>query len=606
MGKENTGGRQIPGEDQIEKRQLSRMMFIEGFGAAGLTFPAVAAWGSRSEGLWPVLVYGVFFFLFIFWMLWIIWRLEKRNPEKMAEGYGLVLNKPLGMLYLVRLFVNALALFYFFGISIQKIYMPDMSLLKILLPFAVLLWYCTQTTLQKRARFLELLFPWIVALFFTLIVFSFLGLEGEFRLPPLQEDLALACRNGYFLLLCTTPLEFLLFLVPAVTGKQGGRQEEGETWWKKRNRLVIKTAAGIFLWDVLLWFVTVESLGGKLTASSPWPVIKIMQLIHLPGGFLERFDILLAVFWILCLAGVLSGYLYYGRKIAEEVFFTPVRKEEKLRINMAKMTGGVVLLLLGLSCFFLDGQEEFWRNLFIFYKKWVDFPLLLLLPLLALLSHFPRRLVGMAILCVGMLSLFGCQNHADVEEKSYVLSLYVEDSGENYTYWVSRADLAAMEEKEDSIPCVTTRFIAKNLNELESKFEKTEVGTLEWNHIETIFLGPNLINNGPKTSAFLQEWEASWQKSPNVLLSVCKEGAEELLKIKNIPEGAAGQEVSRLMEQAEQSPAPSAKATDRCCRTPVEVLRAKNAGEKEIYLYETSVENKRLVLKRQKQAKLLL
>ena len=171
---------------------------------------------------------------------------------------------------------------------------------------------------------------------------------------------------------------------------------------------------------------------------------------------------------------------------------------------------------------------------------------------------------------------------------------------------MSRADLAAMEEKEDSIPCVTTRFIAKNLNELENKFEKTEVGTLEWNHIETIFLGPNLINNGPKTSAFLQEWEASWQKSPNVLLSVCKEGAEELLKIKNIPEGAAGQEVSRLMEQAEQSTAPSAKATDRCCRTPVEVLRAKNAGEKEIYLYETSVENKRLVLKRQKQAKLLL
>lgn len=597
-------------DNQIEKRQLMRMMVIEGFGAAGLTFPAVAAWGSRSEGFWPVMVYGGLFFLFIFWMLFMIRRLEKNNPKAMAAGYGFVLNKPLGALYLARLLINGLALFCFFGISIQKIYMPDTSLLKILLPFAVLLWYCTQTTLQKRARFLELLFPWIAALFFMLIVFSFLGLEGEIRILSLQEDPALALRNGYYLLLCTTPLEFLLFLVPAAVKKQEREQKEGEEenrlWRKNRNRLVIKTAAGIFLWNVLLWFVTVESLGGRLTASSPWPVIKIMQLIHLPGGFLERFDILLAVFWILCLTGVLSGYLYYGRKIAEEVFFMQAKDEKNLRKKMAKLTGAAALFFLLFSCFVIQDQEQFWMKVFLFYKKWIDFPLLLFLPLLVSGRRFSRCLVGTAVFCVGILSLSGCENHADVEEKSYVLSLYVEDNGEGYQYWVSRADLAAMEDKEDSIPCVTTHFTAKNLDELENKFEKTEVGVLEWNHIETIFLGPNLVKNPGKACDFLQEWEASWQKSPNVLLSVCMEKAETLLAIKNIPKGAAGQEVSRLMEQAEQSTASDQKNTDNYCRTPVEVMRAKNAGEKEIYLYETKIEKKRLVLKRQKQAKLLL
>ena len=37
-----------------------------------------------------------------------------------------------------------------------------------------------------------------------------------------------------------------------------------------------------------------------------------------------------------------------------------------------------------------------------------------------------------------------------MEEKSYVLSLYVEDSGENYEYWVSTADLAAMKDQEEA------------------------------------------------------------------------------------------------------------------------------------------------------------
>ena len=125
--------------------------------------------------------------------------------------------------------------------------------------------------------------------------------------------------------------EFLLFLVPAVTkdiwerqsprelADEGGtisvteKCQEGQSggncvvpddhWWRKRRRFVWQAVAGVLLWNVLLWFVTIENLGGEITASSPWPVIKVMQLIRLPGGFLERFDILLAVFWILCLVG---------------------------------------------------------------------------------------------------------------------------------------------------------------------------------------------------------------------------------------------------------------------------------------------------------------
>lgn len=607
-------------ESRISKRQLTRMIYIEGVGASGLTFPAAAAIYSQSEGLFPLVLYGVLLALFTGGLLYLIRRLEEKNPAGMCAGYGFVLKKWMGILYMLRLFVNALALFYFFGLSIQKIYMPDAGLLMILFPFALLLWYCTQTTLQKRARFMELLFPWIMVLFVVLVFFALLGLEGKFHLPAFHDSFSTVLNNGYLLLLCTTPLEFLLFLVPAVTKniweekspigepekEKNGKETTTYAWWKQRKKFVWRAVGGVFLWNALLWFVTIENLGGAITASSPWPVIKVMQLIRLPGGFLERFDILLAVFWILCLVGVLSGYLYYGRKIGEEIFGGRMADGKTLRMRVAIVTAIVTAGLL-LFSYVLDRQEEVTLlQWFVFYKKWIDFPLLFLVPLLAIFSlpsRPSRRMKAAAIILVVLVTLSGCGRQVDVEEKSYVLSLYVDDSGDDYVYWVSTADLASMKDQEDNIPCITIHFTAKDMKEMEEKYAKTEAGILEWNHIDTIFLGPNLVNNTKKLDAFLEEWEASWQKSPNVLLSVCLQSPEELLDIKNIPEGAAGQEISRLMERTETTGQNifgwnMDEEGGIYCRTPIEVLKAKAEGEKDIYLYLTKIQGKRLVLKR--------
>ena len=404
-------------------------------------------------------------------------------------------------------------------------------------------------------------------------------------------------------------------------GQSGGNcVVPDDHWWRKRRRFVWQAVAGVLLWNVLLWFVTIENLGGEITASSPWPVIKVMQLIRLPGGFLERFDILLAVFWILCLVGVLSGYLYYGRKIGEEIFGGRVLDGRTLRLRVSVITGVVAVLLLVFSCLLAKRPDTQLLYGFLFYKKWIDFPLLILLPLLAIFFHTGNRRKreenrsgrrggrAAAFLAVfaaaGMLS--GCAHQADVEEKSYVLSLYVEENGTDYEYWLFTADLADMKSQEDSIPCSTIHFTAKDMKTMEEKYAKTESGILEWNHIDTIFLGPDLAQNPERLDTFLREWEASWQKSPDVLLSVCSQSPQELLDIKNIPEGAAGQEVNRIVERAEKGEKRVfgwnlSEAGDETggisCRTPIEVLKAKAQGERDIYLCQTRVLWKRLVVK---------
>ena len=45
-----------------------------------------------------------------------------------------VLPQPIKFVYMIRFFINAVALFYFFGKTIQTVYMPESSFLFIIFP----------------------------------------------------------------------------------------------------------------------------------------------------------------------------------------------------------------------------------------------------------------------------------------------------------------------------------------------------------------------------------------------------------------------------------------------------------------------------------------
>ena len=154
-----------------------------------------------------------------------------------------------------------------------------------------------------------------------------------------------------------------VFLKPAAKTKQ------------KTKRSIITAVFGVFFCNVLLIFLAVRTLGKTLTTQSAWPVIKMMQLIRMSGGFLERFDILPAIVWVFCMMAVISGYLYYGKKMLEQLL---LKKSKKPILKETIVTGISVLCLLFLACL-VEKQPYLW-NSYLKYKIFVDVPLALLLP----------------------------------------------------------------------------------------------------------------------------------------------------------------------------------------------------------------------------------
>ena len=696
-------------EHKISARQLRRMIFIEIFGAGALSVPALACYKGQN-GFWSLIFYGIFLtgtvaFFVIFSgkivsgenlkdrktsennsknrkikkKIWENKRMSKKSlsieDRKLNEKTSLRLKKespdtklllnrkknlkfmnfsdllpqPVKIVYIIRFFINAVALFYFFGKTIQTVYMPESSFLFIILPAAILLWYSLYTTLQKRARFLELIFPWIITTFIVAVILSFIGIEKAMQIGNtrelwqgvLSDNIFQSMGNGYLLLLCSSPIEFLLFLRPVAEEKgietkdrkvvkkeieketreveekkiekRAGEAEKkeiekgAEKAKEKNNKIiwsVITAAVGAFFCNIIFCFLAVRTLGSTLTSQSEWPVIKMMQLIRMPGGFLERFDILPVVFWILCMMAVLSGYLYYSWSLCRD---TSKQKSKHFLFT------GILIICLVLFSYLVEKNNFLW-TFYLKYKTIVDFPLSLVLPIIVYTfqrkkedfdysertsedkekskkernraQHFVVTIVLIAFSTT--FSLTGCQRLTDAEEKSYILSMYVDypsDEENAYEFWVARASLSEMEEQSDEIPCQITKIKARNLQELEEKYLETVPGKTEWNHIYTIFLGSGMAANKRACTRLLKEWDNEWQKSPNVLLALCPETPKKLYKIKNIPDGAAGQEVNLLAEQNKE------KYSEQICETPIDYLRAREQKVDKISLYRVTIEN---------------
>ena len=611
-------------ENKVSLRQLRRMLFIEMFGAGALSVPALACYNGQSGGV-AVLFYGIFLIIATVVFYILSEKIQEQFSEN-AKSYTEILPKSIQSIYFIRFALNVAALFYFFGETIQTVYMPKSSFLFILFPAALLLWYTPNTNLQKRARFLELIFPWIFVSYGIAVFLSFVGIETSIQPGTIKEvwrdifsDTAIqSLRNGYILFVCGSPIEFLLFLKPAAKTKQ------------KTKRSIITAVFGVFFCNVLLIFLAVRTLGKTLTTQSAWPVIKMMQLIRMSGGFLERFDILPAIVWVFCMMAVISGYLYYGKKMLEQLLLKKskeaILKKATLKKTTAKepiVTGISILCLLFLACL-VEKQPYLW-NSYLKYKIFVDVPLALMLPVFVYIAgrkNTKNKKQGKntetadkikkkesilylftILLVLGVsFSLTGCRHLTDIEEKSYVLSLYVDRlSGEEngYAFQVARADLNKMEERDEEIPCQITKIKAKTLKELEEKYLRIIPGEMEWNHIYTIFFSLEMTENKEACMRLLEEWDGDWQKSPNVFLVASSPPPDKLYKVKNIPKGAAGQEVSLLIKQSKKQQkikSDQKNNTEKICETPIDYLRHTEQSPEKSVLHQIVIEDGKIVL----------
>lgn len=345
----------------ISTRQLKRLFIMEVFGASAILIPSIATRAAGKDGILAVVCSMAAILLYSCLLL-------KVTGSCFFKGYWQEIKEGLGgfglwfflILYFVRFFIRGYVVLKMFTEMIGESLLPNQSAGWIAVPVLFVAGYGAMLDLEGRGRFIELLFWWMFVPIGIVFLLSLGKVDYQMWLPDFQTESFHILKGGYEIMLTYLPLEFLLFLVPEV--KEGNPVKHGMTG-----------VLTVLILNLVLYIVTVGLLGIKGTQKSLLSTLNIMQLVEIPGGVLERFDLFMIVFWLIGLFTLLSGYVFYT---------TEILKKGMPNGRRILLVSGVVLALLLLSL--LPVSFDSLYQWYVKYGMWVDFPLSMLCPLFIL------------------------------------------------------------------------------------------------------------------------------------------------------------------------------------------------------------------------------
>lgn len=120
--------------------------------------------------------------------------------------------------------------------------------------------------------------------------------------------------------------------------------------------------------------------GGNTMGVLKRPVITLMSMVNLPGGFFTRQDVVMISVWFFALFALLHTGVFQSSLILKELFHEP-----GVRWSLCAASG--LAFLIALAFFRNDVLEEVYGV----YQKWVALPGLAGIPLVLLLAGWIRH-----------------------------------------------------------------------------------------------------------------------------------------------------------------------------------------------------------------------
>lgn len=375
---------------------------------------------------------------------------------------------------------------------------------------------------QKRGRLAEALYPWIVGgililLLLTVPQMHFSSFEDAWKTAKSVEIVdngILFGWNVWRTLENGTPIALLPFLL-------GHVQKEHRSVILPVTQSIWKTGLLVIAGSMALLGV----FGRRGTAAAQDPLLLLMAGTSLPGGFLERFDILWMAFLLMGLLFTLGSLLFYVSLIGEK---TGLWKPQNLYVRI-----GTVLFIWLLSC-----AESGWS------VRYGYFPFFLAITVLLGFCQKHMKKLRLVCLALGSMIFLSSCGAVEPEKRLYPLAVafdYVseeatapensetgeetgtavsesggekETAGGKWRVWYAPANLAVVtgqgkdeqEEGTDEDPA-SLFFEAETFEEIAQQYDSTEEYDLDTGHVQAIVFSDALLSDRGRMEELLKYLE---------------------------------------------------------------------------------------------------
>lgn len=314
---------------KISARQLKRLLVLDFFGKGAVLLPLFAEnMGSRSF-LLTLLLVNLAVILYGKGIAHLSEKIRGNFLLYLRQRLGKKTALALGGCFLGSAFLNFSAAVWAFGqLGGQFVLLEmDQGFLMVLILFSSA--YVSLGELEVRGRMAEILYPILFYPILLLLAFSAFHLQTK----PMAEMTAfvpeISVKQLFQMFGIFGGLSGFLMIAPEVEGKE------------QKGTAFLKGIAVMLLALWALFLLAGNTFGEEGMARYPWPAVTLMSSVKIPGGFLERWDV---IFTVLLMTGLMvsaGAGLFYLLRIAE--WFWPNGKKRLMAIFFC-LTGGLLVM----------------------------------------------------------------------------------------------------------------------------------------------------------------------------------------------------------------------------------------------------------------------
>ena len=456
--------------NKVSGRQLGRMIFVETSGTtAFLSLHIFGRYGS--DGL--LMMIWVYLFALIYAMgCFKLAASMGRYPDKRIFRWIKIFAK---IILLAKYLCVAAIVLNALSDVVKLILVQNVSAFIILAVTVASLIYCVQGGIESRGRACEVLFYFVFVPIVIICAVLVPKLELRSIIPTFDVSLRDMVMDYLVLIWLLVPAEMLVLCRNSYdnTSKVRANVYVGITLTAVVNMVVYAVALGVY--------------GAEAIKAMARPILKLMQISGIPGGFFNRQDGIMSVFLIVSL--FVSGWalIYHINELIKSTFM------QNRRNAACKVSVTAVVLVVALV-FIYDGK----------HKE----------------SLISADVGGM-----------------ELEERRFVMSVIVnmEDDKLVFNFEIAGSDGGGNEGGSVNVSSIYEEVFADSLDEAISELEYKSGVYIDFSHMKALVINKKVLNDSEVTRILIAEISANVGIGENIMICAMKGNVDEDLEYgKNI------------------------------------------------------------------------
>jgi spore germination protein len=293
---------------KISIRQLQMLFIINVFGAGLILLPRQAAAYGGQDG-WLIVVLATAAAFVLTWLITTVGRIFPSDSfiTMTSKILSAPVAKAIGLLFTLKLIASCALNLKVFSEILRQTLLENTPVFIVIASLSAISAFAASKGYESRARLGQILFPLILAP--MIFVFSLAALDSDFtNLKPAFITPANRLGKGVFHIISAFSGIELIMLAQSYARRLTA---------VRKGLMQAVLCAGIFM--TLITAVTIARFGAIDVGRQLWPTLEMMDLIDLPGSFIDRQDALVMSFWILSTFAIVNCELFFSSILLKDV-----------------------------------------------------------------------------------------------------------------------------------------------------------------------------------------------------------------------------------------------------------------------------------------------